>query len=161
MLNIYQVLDELGVPYEKYDHPPVYTVAEADRLRGELPGGQTKNLFLRNKKGKKHYLLVTESDKQVDLKRLREQCGERALSFASPQRLEKYLGVTPGAVSPLGLIHDVNREVIVLLDRDLLRHQALGFHPNVNSATLVIPTEGFQRFLAHCGNDVRVVGIDS
>jgi Ala-tRNA(Pro) deacylase len=155
--DLYTVLDELGISYDKYEHPPVYTVEQADRLRGKLPGGQTKNLFLRNKKGKRHYLVVTASNKQVDLKQLREHCGEKVLSFASPERLKKYLGLAPGSVSPLGLIHDKNKEVVVLLDRDLLDHESLGFHPNVNTATLVIPTEGFQRFLAHCGNEVRVI----
>jgi Ala-tRNA(Pro) deacylase len=91
------------------------------------------------------------------LEQLRGHCGEKALSFASPERLQKYLGLAPGSVSPLGLINDKNREVVVILDRDLLEHQALGFHPNVNTATLVIPTEGFQRFLAHCGNEVVLI----
>jgi Ala-tRNA(Pro) deacylase len=157
--NIYDLLDELGIPYDKYEHPAVYTVEEADRYRGKLPGGRTKNLFLRDKKGKRHYLVVAESDKQVDLKRLRKLLGEAALSFASPERLRKYLGLTPGSVSPFGIIHDVNKEVLVILDRDLLRHQALGFHPNVNTATLVVPREGFQRFLKHCGNLVRIVDL--
>jgi Ala-tRNA(Pro) deacylase len=159
MNDIYQVLDALGVPYEKHDHPAVFTVEEADRLRGKLGGGQTKNLFLRNKKGRRHYLVVAESHKQLNLKNLRERVGEKALSFASAARLRRYLGLSPGAVSPFGIIHDANREVVVIIDRDLLHHQSLGFHPNVNTATLVIPTEGFRRFLVHCGNEVRYLDL--
>jgi Ala-tRNA(Pro) deacylase len=159
--DIYQVLEELQIPYEKYDHPPVHTVEEADRLRGKLPGGQTKNLFVRNKKGNRHYLIVVDAGKRVNLKRLRHRFGEAALSFASAERLGKHLGLAPGSVTPLGLINDSKGEVVVVVDRDLLRYEALGFHPNVNRATLVIPTEGFRRFLEHCGNKVRVVELES
>ena len=137
----------------------LFTVEEANRHRGEIPGGRTKNLFLRNKKGRHHYLVVTEADKKVDLRNLKERVGESALSFASPERLQKYLGLSPGSVSPFGIINDVKREVVILLDRDLLRHDALGFHPNINSATLVLQTKDFQRFLDHCGNVVRFVPI--
>lgn len=161
MNDIYRVLEELEIEYEKFEHPPVYTVEEANRHRGRLPGGQTKNLFLRNKKGDRHYLVVAESDKQVNLKSLRELLNEAALSFASPKRLQKYLGVTPGSVSPFGLIHDVEKKVIVLLDEDLLRHDALGFHPNVNTATLVLRRAYFEKFLTHYGNEVRTVRLPS
>jgi Ala-tRNA(Pro) deacylase len=157
--KVLEMLDELGIQYQRYEHPPVFTVEEANRHRGKIPCGKTKNLFLRNKKGRRHYLVVTDAEKQVDLKSLKERVGESALSFASPERLEKYLGLTPGSVSPFGIINDTKDEVMVLLDRDLLRHDALGFHPNVNTATLVIQTEDFQRFLDHCGNVVRIVQI--
>jgi Ala-tRNA(Pro) deacylase len=159
MSDIFEVFDELGIEFEKYEHPPVYTVEEADLHRGKLPGGQTKNLFLRNKKGKRHYLLVVAADKKVDLKSLRGVFGEAALSFASEERLKKYLGVEPGSVSPFGLINDSNREVVVVIDQDLLHHDALGFHPNVNTATLIIDKDDFLRFLKHCGNEVRVVSL--
>jgi Ala-tRNA(Pro) deacylase len=159
MSDIYEVLSELGIEYRKYEHPPVYTVEEAKHHRGELPGGQTKNLFLRNKKGKRCYLLVAEADKQVDLKRLRGIVGETALSFASPERLKKYLGVEPGSVSPFGLINDAKQEVVVIIDRDLLRHEELGFHPNINTATIIVGKEDFLRFLKHRGNEWRIVGL--
>jgi Ala-tRNA(Pro) deacylase len=157
--DIYDVLSELGIEFEKYEHPPVFTVEEANRHRGKLPGGQTKNLFVRNKKGRRHYLIVAAADKKVDLKVLRGVFGEAAMSFASEARLKKYLGVGPGSVSPFGIINDSNREVVVIIDRDLLRYEALGFHPNVNTATLVIDKDDFLRFLKHCGNEVRVVDL--
>lgn len=157
--KVLEMLDELGIEVQRFEHPPVFTVEQANRHRGDIPGGRTKNLFLRNKKGRRHYLVVTDAEKTIDLKSLKEQVGESALSFASPERLQKYLGLTPGSVSPFGIINDVNDEVTVLLDRDLLRHDALGFHPNVNTATLVIPTQDFQRFLDHCGNAVKILRI--
>lgn len=155
--DVLAALDDLGIQYERFEHPPVFTVEEANLHRGDIPCGKTKNLFLRNKKGRRHYLVVTEAEKKVDLRSLKERVGESALSFASPERLQRYLGLTPGSVSPFGIINDIKDEVMVLLDRDLLRHTALGFHPNVNTATLVIQTEDFQRFLDHCGNVVRIL----
>jgi Ala-tRNA(Pro) deacylase len=100
--DIYVVLDRLGIPYRKTEHPPAFTVEQAETLYGHLPGAHTKNLFLRNKKGNRHYLVIVRSDKRVDLKALGGLLGEATLSFASPERLMRYLGVTPGAVTPLG-----------------------------------------------------------
>jgi Ala-tRNA(Pro) deacylase len=159
MTDIFEVLKDLGIGFQKFEHPPVHTVEEANRYRGNLPGGKTKNLFLRNKKGNRHYLLVAPAEKKVDLKGLRAGFGEAALSFASAERLQKYLGVQPGAVSPFGLINDTNQEVVTAVDRDLLRHDRLGFHPNVNTATLVVGKEDFLRFLKHCGNETRFIDL--
>ncbi|MCZ6558100.1 MAG: prolyl-tRNA synthetase associated domain-containing protein [SAR324 cluster bacterium] len=155
MKDIYQVLAELGISYKKYEHPPVFTVEDADLHRGEMQGGTTKNLFLRNKKGKRHYLLVLESNRQVEIKQIQGLLGESSLSFASPERLQKYLGLTPGAVSPFGIINDTEHAVTVVVDAGLLRHETLHYHPNNNTATLAISTEDFRRFLAASGNEVR------
>ena len=155
--DIYQVLDQLGIPYTRHDHEAAFTVEQADQLYGHLPGGHFKNLFLRNKKGDRHYLLVAESHKPVDLRFVRDAVGESSLSFASPERLLAHLGLTPGSVSPFGLINDAERKVSVLLDADLFSHDTLNFHPNINTATLTVPREGFQRFLEHMGHAVRVV----
>ncbi len=160
MRNICDVLDNLGIEYEKHEHEAVFTVEEADKHRGRLSGGQTKNLFLRNKKGNRHYLLVAEAHKKVDLKLMRECLGERGLSFASTKRLKEHLGLEPGSVSPFGIIHDEEKKVVVVLDEDVLRHATLGFHPNVNTATIILRTEDFRRFLVHCGNEVRIVTLD-
>lgn len=155
MKDIYQVLAELGISYKKYEHPPVFTVEDADLHRGEMQGGTTKNLFLRNKKGKRHYLLVLESNRQVEIKQIQGLLEESSLSFASPERLQKYLGLTPGAVSPFGIINDTEHAVTVVVDAGLLRHETLHYHPNNNTATLAISTEDFRRFLAASGNEVR------
>ena len=157
MSDIYQLLDSLGVIYTRHDHPPVFTVEEADMHKGAIEGGQSKNLFLRNKKGRIHYLLVADAHRTVNLKSLQGLLGESSLSFASPERLMKYLGLTPGSVSPFGIVNDTEHEVIVLLDSGLMAHDRLSFHPNVNTVTLTVSRDDFCRFLAHCGNEVRTL----
>lgn len=160
MQDIYAVLDELSIPYVRHDHEAAFTVEEAERHYGDLPGGKSKNLFLRNKKGDRHYLLVAEQHRPVDLKALRAKLGESTLSFASPERLHKHLGLTPGSVSPLGLINDKVHAVTVLLDTVLMQADPLNFHPNINTATLSIARADFERFLAHTGNAVRLLDLD-
>lgn len=157
MADIYEVLQRLGIPYRKYDHPPVATVAEADRHTGRLRGGHSKNLFLRNKKGNRHYLVTLESHRAIDLKALRTVLGEASLSFASPERLNKHLGLLPGAVSPFGIVNDTEGAVVVVVERGLLRHDPLNFHPNVNTSTLAVSRADFERFLAESGNEVRIL----
>lgn len=157
--EIFAVLERLGIPYRKTEHAPAFTVEQANHLYGRLPGAHTKNLFLRNKKGDRHYLVIVRSDKRVNLKALQSAVGEATLSFASPERLMRYLGVTPGAVTPLGLIHDTERAVRVILDQDLAAVEQINFHPNVNTATLTLTRADFERFLSHCGNPVEVVEI--
>ena len=155
MMDIYQELARLDIGFDKHEHPPVYTVEEADAQYKALKGARTKNLFLRNKKGDRHYLLVVESHRPVDLKQIRHLLEESSLSFASPERLRKFLALEPGSVSPFGIINDPEREVVVIVDQGLLRHDLQNFHPNVNTATLTISTADFQRFLASTGHEVR------
>jgi Ala-tRNA(Pro) deacylase len=104
--KVYRTLDKLDIPYVRHEHPPVYTVEEAEQHWENITGAHCKNLFLRNKKGNRHYLLVLDSSKRADLKTLEKQLGEDRLSFASPERLMRYLGLEVGAVSPFGLIND-------------------------------------------------------
>ena len=108
---ILTALQALGIPYELFEHPPVHTADEAAIHWQSIPGAAVKNLFLRNKKGDRHYLVILGIDKQADLRHLVKVIGDDRLSFGSPERLQKYLGVTPGSVSPLGLIHDSARAV--------------------------------------------------
>ncbi len=152
--SLFKALTELGIAWERYEHPPVFTVEEAERHWTEVRGLHCKNLFLRNKKGNHHYLVVIESSKQADLRRLNSLLGEDRLSFASPERLKKHLGLDPGSVSPFGLLNDNSREVIVVLDQDLRLAKTVNFHPNVNTATVGISTVDFERFLASRGNRV-------
>ncbi len=154
--EIYKVLDRLGIGYRITEHPAAFTVEQADGFYGHLEGMHSKNLFLRNKKGGQHYLVIAESHKEVDLKALRALVGESSLSFASPERLMDCLGLTPGSVSPFGLINDGERKVLVILDEDLLDAETVNFHPNINTATVSLSSRDFQRFLAHCGHEVRV-----
>ncbi len=157
---IYAKLEELGIGYTVTEHEAAFTVEQAEILYGHLEGGHSKNLFLRNKKGRQHYLIVAESHRPVDLKMVRGLVDESSLSFASPERLMTHLGLTPGSVSPFGLLNDAQRHVQVLLDRGLMKHADLNFHPNVNTATLTLSTADFRRYLAHLGHQVREVDLD-
>ena len=153
--KVYEVLERLGISYVRHEHPPVFTVDEAEKHWGSITGAHCKNLFLRNKKGNRQYLIILESSKNADLKALTKQLGEDRLSFASAERLMRYLGLEAGAVSPFGLINDSNKEVQVVVDRDLKTVQRVNFHPNVNTATVRIDFADFEKFLAWCGNSVR------
>lgn len=153
--DIYEILKTLQIPFEEKTHPAVYTCEQADQYYKDVPGGRSKNLFLRDKNGKKHFLVIMESEKKLDMKGLAKKLSTDKISFASEQRLQKYLGLTPGAVSPFGLIHDTNKEVIVVVDSDLWKYDHLHYHPNVNTATLILKKEDFQKFLDWCGNEVR------
>jgi Ala-tRNA(Pro) deacylase len=148
-------LDRLEVPYDVHEHPAVHTVDEALSHWSGIDATHCKNLFLRNKKGNRHYLLVAEHNCPIDLRRVSALVGDDRLSFGSPERLMKYLGLSPGAVSPFGLINDSAREVVVVVDAELRRSVRVGFHPNVNTATLVLATTDFERFLASTGNPVK------
>ncbi len=159
--KVYETLEELEIAYTKHKHPPVYTVEEAEQHWENITGVHCKNLFLRNKKGKNHYLVVVESTKRVDLKSLTRRIGEDRLSFASPERLMRYLGLEPGAVSPFGLINDLEKAVLVIVDQDLKEATLVNFHPNVNTATVGISFADFQKFLAHCGNSIRYLYFES
>lgn len=154
-VKVYEVLNSLGIPYTRHEHPPVFTVEQAKEHWTHLSGAHCKNLFLRNKKGNRHYLVILLTSKQADLRLLNAKLNEDRLSFASAERLEKYLGLTPGAVSPFGLIHDSRKEVVVIVDRDLKQADRVNFHPNINTVTLGIKTADFERFLASTGNEVR------
>ena len=149
-------LDELGVAHTTIDHPPVYTVDEAKRLRGTLPGANCKSLFLKNKKGQL-WLVVVSEDQRVELARLADSLGSKRLSFASPRRLMEHLGVIPGAVSPLAVVNDTTGEVAVVVASDVLGHERLNFHPLVNYQTTAISAEGFLRFLEKTGHDPTVL----
>ncbi|MFC1655980.1 prolyl-tRNA synthetase associated domain-containing protein [Patescibacteria group bacterium] len=156
MKDLYEILDKIGVKYTKHEHPPVYTCEEADNLRIKLKGASSKHLFLRNKKGNKHYLLIMLSSKRADLKTLAKILNESKLSFASEERLQKHLGLTPGAVSPFGLINNESHDVVVVVDKEVWNHDTLNFHPNVNTATLEISRDDFEKFIKWCGNEMRI-----
>lgn len=153
--KVYEILRELDIFYTKHEHPPVYTVEEAEQHWKNITGAHCKNLFLRNKKGKNHYLVLVESGKRVDLKALTSRLGEDRLSFASPERMMRYLGLEPGAVSPFGLINDRENAVVVVIDQDLKEASHVNFHPNVNTATVGITFADFEKFLTYCGNPIR------
>jgi Ala-tRNA(Pro) deacylase len=157
--QVYGLLERLEISYKQHYHPPVYTVEQAKKHWAEVQGAHCKNLFLRNKKGNHHYLVILEAAKAADLKGLRRKLGEDSLSFASPRRLEKHLGLEPGAVSPFGLINDHENRVKVVIDQDLKGAETVNFHPNVNTATVGISFADFEKFLAWTKNPVRYLSI--
>ena len=150
-------LGELGIAFERHEHPPVATVDEAEAHWTGIDATHCKNLFLRNQKGNRHYLVVLMHSKKADLRKVADQIGDGKLSFASPERLLTHLGLTPGSVSPFGLINDRAHAVRVVLDRDLKSAARVSFHPNINTATYVISSADFDRFLTACGNTVQLV----
>jgi len=152
-------LTELGIPFTRHEHPPVATVEEATLHWTGIDATHCKNLFLRNQKGDRHYLVVLMASKRADLKAVANQIGDGKLSFASPERLMSHLGVTPGSVSPFGLINDRDHHVRVVLDRDFQTVERLAFHPNTNTRTYTIAAVDFQKFLAACGNRVQHVSV--
>ena len=157
--SVLERLTSLGVHYERFEHPPVPTVEEAVKHWAGIDAAHCKNLFLRNQKGNRHYLVIVASTKRADLRAVAAQIGDGKLSFASPERLMTYLGVTPGSVSPAGLINDREHHVRVYLDRDLKSAERISFHPNVNTATLTVTFRDFERFLAACGNQVSLLDV--
>jgi Ala-tRNA(Pro) deacylase len=157
--EVHARLADLGIAFERHEHPPVPTVEDAERHWSGIDATHCKNLFLRNQKGDRHYLVVLLHSKRADLRAVADQIGDGKLSFASPERLMKYLGLTPGSVSPFGLIHDRDRAVRVVLDRDLKSAERLSFHPNINTVTLVVSASDFARFLQESGNRVQYAAI--
>lgn len=153
--KVLRALEDLGIAFVRHIHPPVATVEEAERHWGALRGTHCKNLFLRNNRGNRHYLVIAPVDRTIDLKRLTALLGEDRLSFASPERLRRWLGLEPGSVSPFGLLNDTAGHVDVICDDSLRSSERLGFHPNINTATLEISRADFERFLSSRPNAVR------
>lgn len=156
--KVYDYLQDLGISYERHEHPPVYTVEEAEEYWADIEGVHCKNLFLRNQKGKRHFLVVLKDSKNVDFNSLSNHLGEK-LSFASDKRLKKYLGLESGAVSPFGLINDDQEAVEVFIDKDLRGVDKINFHPNINTATITISGSDFEKFLKACENSVSYIKI--
>ena len=140
-------LQQLGIDYVRHEHEPVYTCEDAAKIYDPVMGTQTKNVFLRDKKGHRHILVTLTADKQIDLQTLRRMIDSTKLSFGSPERLEARLRVTPGSVSPFGLVHDPEAEVEFYLDEDLLQPQQMHFHPNKNTLSLQVSNDDLVLFL--------------
>jgi len=156
--GLFNRLAELGIKTNTVEHPPVFTVEEAKRLRGSLPGGHCKSLFLRNKTGEM-WLVVALEDRPIDLKALGERIGAGRVSFGSAERLMAHLGVIPGAVTPLAVINDRERVVKVVLDAGMLRKSPLNYHPLRNDRTTAITPEDLIRFLEAEGHPPQVVDL--
>jgi Ala-tRNA(Pro) deacylase len=152
-------LREHGIAAQRHAHPPVMTVEESERLVPKLPGAKTKNLFLRDKKGARHFLATVPHDLPVDLNALGSALAAGRLGFASPERLARHLGVTPGSVSLLALVNDAAGAVEFVIDRALWDAPAVQAHPLVNDATMVLVHADLERFLAATGHAPRVIDV--
>ena len=159
--QVYAALERLGIPFDYYEHPEAPTIEIASRFyRGE---GTTlcKNLFFRNHKGNRHYLVIMDARYPMDIHDLEHRLRQGKLSFASPERMMRYLGVKPGSVSLFTLVNDTAHEVTLFVDRDLLEADKVAFHPNDNRASLVITRDDMLRFIQSTGNPYEIVDIYS
>jgi Ala-tRNA(Pro) deacylase len=146
-------LDSLGIKTETIDHPVLHTVEDSQALRGEIPGGHTKNLFVKDKKSRL-FLLVLEEDATIDLKRAHEKIGANGrVSFGGPELLEEIWGVKPGSVTPFGAINDRAGRVTIVLDAAMMRHARLNFHPLVNTSTTGLASADLVKFLRACSHE--------
>ena len=153
-------LAQLDIAFDRHEHPPIATGDEGLEHWEGIDAVHCKNLFLRNQKGTRHYLVILAVTKRADLRMVADQIGDGKLSFASAERLLTYLGVTPGSVSPFGLIHDKDHHVRVFLDKDLKAAVRISFHPNINTRTLVLSFTDFEKYLAASWNVVRFIDVD-
>jgi Ala-tRNA(Pro) deacylase len=152
-------LAALGVETETVDHPPLHTVEDSQALRGDIPGGHTKNLFVKDKKSRL-FLLVSSETTAIDLKRVHEKIGAQGrVSFGSADLLEEVWGVRPGAVTPFGAVNDQAGRVRVVLDEAMMRHERLNFHPLVNTRTTGLKSADLVKFLRATGHEPLVVAL--
>jgi Ala-tRNA(Pro) deacylase len=154
--QLFAALDRLGIPHTTVKHPPLFTVEQSRALRGQIPGGHTKNLFLRDKKYEL-YLVVALEDADIGLKSLHRQLGASGrFSFGASDLLREVLGVEPGAVTPFGVINDTQDRVTVVLDASMMEHETLNFHPLVNTMTTSIARDDLVKFLESTGHLPRI-----
>lgn len=150
-------LQEKGITHTWYSHDEAPTI-EIARTQWRNDGSKhCKNLFFRNHKGNRHYLVILDCEQALDIHDLEHRLHQGKLSFASPQRMEKYLGLTPGSVSPFGLINDTENHVHLFIDSNLQQQESLSFHPNDNHATVVITQQEFMRYLKEVGNSYEFI----
>ena len=157
--DLLSFLDRNAIAYQRCDHPAVYTVEEAARLVPPLPGAKTKNLFLRDKPGRRHFLVCVPAAKQVELRALSDAIGCGRLSFGSADRLKARLGVEPGAVTLFAVFNDPGRTVELFVDAELWAGERFQFHPLVNTGTLVVDRAAVSRFLELIGCPLRVIEV--
>ena len=159
--DLFDALDQLGIKTRTIDHPPLFTVEDSKALRGAIEGGHTKNLFLKDRKGRL-FLVVAEEDASIDLKRIHEVIGASGkVSFGQPDILMEVWGVVPGAVTPFGAINDRDGRVTVVIDSGLMRYDILNHHPLVNVRTTSIRREDLFAFLRATGHEPAILPVSA
>ena len=155
--RVFSFLQQQEIEYSFYTHPEAPTIEIARQYWHNDGSKHCKNLFFRNHKGNRHYLVVFDSDQSLAIHDLEHRLHQGKLSFASEQRMERYLGLKPGSVSPFGLINDTENHVHLFLDKNLLNYPSLSFHPNDNRATVVISQQMFEKYLTAVGNSYEYI----
>jgi Ala-tRNA(Pro) deacylase len=155
--RLYEILEKLGISFEYHEHPPAPTIEEAMKYWKDLDATHCKNIFFRNHKGNRHYLVILEHTQQLGIHDLEQRLKQGKLSFASDERLLKHLGLTPGSVTPFGLINDSENHVHVFLDENLQKSPTISFHPCINTASIVVRFDDFLRFLDWTGNGYEFI----
>ncbi|HOS15438.1 MAG TPA: prolyl-tRNA synthetase associated domain-containing protein [Bacteroidales bacterium] len=150
--KLYAILEKLQINYQYIEHPPAPTIHIAKQYWEGHDAKHCKNLFFRNHKGDKHFIVILDCDRNMDIHAIEKQLHQGKLSFASEQRLRTYLGLSPGSVTPFGLINDTHKHVHLFIDENLRQAKKLSFHPCINTASLLIDTTDFIKFLQYCGN---------
>ena len=157
--QLFAFLDKLGIAHSTVTHPPLFTVEQSRALRGQIPGGHTKNLFLRDKKNNV-YLVTAEEDADIDLKGLHRVLGASGrFSFGSAELMLELLGVAPGSVTPLGVLHDTEGRINVVLDAALMEHDTINCHPLINTMTTNLKREDLVKFLEATGHSPRITRV--
>jgi Ala-tRNA(Pro) deacylase len=157
--RLYELLEQLGIPFEYHEHPPAPTIEIAGLYWKDIAATHCKNLFFRNHKGNRHYLVIIEHSRDLVIHDLEKRLKQGKLTFASDARMQRYLGLLPGSVSPFGLINDTGRHVHIFLDEQLRKSTKISFHPCINTASVVIPYTGFEKFLAYTGNGYEYLAL--
>ena len=150
--RLYELLKQLDIDFEYLEHPEAPTIEIAKQYWAGHDAQHCKNLFFRNHKGNRHYLVIMDSRHSMDIHQIEHLLHQGKLSFASPERMMKYLGLRPGSVSLFGLVNDLHHEVTLFVDKELLKAEKVSFHPNDNTASLVISTTDMLKFIKEIGN---------
>jgi len=157
--KVFNALESMNIPYDVVEHPAVYTIEEMDELNIDSKNQVVKNLFVRDDKKQRYFLIVLQKDKRVDLKKLRRQLNCRPLSFASEESLFKYMGLNKGSVTPFGVLNDIDCTVEVVIDKDILDFERIGVHPNDNAATVWVHPQDLESIIRNHGNIISYVEI--
>ena len=154
--SLKQWLSDHNISYILHTHPAVFTVPEAREHCYHIPGSHCKNLFLKNKKSEQLYLITIPHDKRLDLNQFRRSIGASKVRFAEPEDLLEVLGITPGAVSPIGLVNDIDNKVIFIIDEQIWNAEEICCHPNVNTETLQIPGSDFRKLIKATNTSMEI-----
>ncbi len=157
--HVYQTLEKLNIAFEYIEHPPAPTIEIAKQYWAGHDAQHCKNLFFRNHKGNRHYLVILDCEQNLAIHDIEKRLKQGKLTFASEQRMQKHLGLMPGSVSPFGLIYDTTKNVHVFLDINLKKSKRISFHPNLNTASLIISLDDFLRYLDYVGNSFEFLEI--